>query len=96
LSADQIGCHRRKPIVLARRPTIFDPDTLPFHKAALFDAFEKGCVAGISLLRTRMQESDHRHCRLLRAGRERPRSRAAEQRNELAPPHSITSSALIY
>src|SRR5262249_24788753 len=31
--------------------------------------------------------------RLLRARRERPRRRAAEQRNELAPPHSITSSA---
>src|SRR5258707_11779429 len=27
------------------------------------------------------------------ARRERPRSRAAEQRDELAPPHSITSSA---
>jgi hypothetical protein len=31
--------------------------------------------------------------RLLRAGRERPRRRAAEQRDEIAPPHSITSSA---
>src|SRR5262249_33050663 len=30
---------------------------------------------------------------LLRAGRERPRRRAAEQRDELAPFHSITSSA---
>src|SRR5262249_28420715 len=39
--------------------------------------------------------SDHRHRALLRARRERPRSsRAAEQRDELAPPnHSITSSA---
>src|SRR5262249_21062542 len=31
--------------------------------------------------------------RLLRARRERPRRRAAEQRDELAPFHSITSSA---
>jgi hypothetical protein len=31
--------------------------------------------------------------RLLRARRERPRRRAAEQRYELAPNHSITSSA---
>src|SRR5262249_13995918 len=30
---------------------------------------------------------------LLRARHERPRRRAAEQRDELAPPHSITSSA---
>ena len=40
-------------------------------------------------------ESDYRHCRLLRARRERPRRRrAAEKRDELAPFHSITSSAL--
>jgi hypothetical protein len=31
--------------------------------------------------------------RLLRARRERPRSRAAEQRDEVASLHSITSSA---
>src|SRR5262249_34897588 len=40
------------------------------------------------------EHSDHRHRRLLRARRERPRSRsAAEQRDELAALHSITSSA---
>src|SRR5262245_1803286 len=40
------------------------------------------------------EEPDHRYRRLLRARRERPRSRAAEQHHELAPPyHSITSSA---
>jgi hypothetical protein len=38
--------------------------------------------------------ADHRHRRLLRARRERPcGSRAAEQRDELASPHSITSSS---
>src|SRR5262245_13883079 len=40
-----------------------------------------------------MEKSDHRHALLLRARRERPRRRAAEQRDELAPLHSITSSA---
>src|SRR5262245_21634111 len=40
------------------------------------------------------QESDHRHRRLLRAHPNRPRRRAAEQRDELAPLHSITSSAM--
>ena len=40
------------------------------------------------------QKSNHRHRRLLRARRERPRRRrAAEQRDELAASHSITSSA---
>src|SRR6516165_8786778 len=41
----------------------------------------------------RAEKPDHRHCRLLRTRRERPRGRrAAEQRDELATPHSITSS----
>ena len=41
-----------------------------------------------------VKKSNHRHRRLLRARRERPRDRrAAEQRDELAPFHSITSSA---
>src|SRR5205823_2391506 len=40
------------------------------------------------------QESDGRQfARLLRARRERPRHRRANQRDELAPFHSITSSA---
>jgi hypothetical protein len=42
------------------------------------------------------KETDHRHCQLLRARRERPRScHATEQRDQLAAaPHSITSLAL--
>jgi ABC-type uncharacterized transport system substrate-binding protein len=42
--------------------------------------------------RSGVEESDHRH-RLLRPRRERPSRSAAEQRDELATPHSITSSA---
>jgi hypothetical protein len=42
-----------------------------------------------------MEKSNYRH-RLLRARRERPRHRrAADQRDERAPLHSITSSAKI-
>src|SRR5262245_32527971 len=42
----------------------------------------------------RMQKTDHTHRRLLRVRRERPRSRrAAEERYERPPFHSITSSA---
>src|SRR5215475_7256064 len=42
-----------------------------------------------------VKKSDHRHRRLLRARRERPRNRAAEKGYELAPSHhAITSSAL--
>src|SRR5262249_59651200 len=39
------------------------------------------------------EEPDHRHRHLLRACRERPRCRAANERDELAALHSITSSA---
>src|SRR5262245_63492735 len=39
-------------------------------------------------------ESNDRHRRLLRVRRERPCCRAAEQRDERAAPHSITSSAM--
>src|SRR6266436_3198976 len=40
------------------------------------------------------EHPDHRHRRLLRARRERPRGRATEKRNELAPPQveHLTSS----
>src|SRR5262244_2730557 len=42
------------------------------------------------------KDADHRHRPLLRARRERPRrSRTAEQRDELAALHSITSSARV-
>src|SRR5262249_41480539 len=47
----------------------------------------------VALWRSTAQKPDHRHRGPLRARRERPRSRAAEQRDELAAPHSITSSA---
>jgi hypothetical protein len=41
-----------------------------------------------------MKKPDHRHGRLLRARRERPRGcSAAEKRDEIATVHSITSSA---
>src|SRR5262245_53229652 len=45
---------------------------------------------------TKLKNAEARNlaCYLLRARRERPSSRAAEQRDEGAPPHSITSSAM--
>src|SRR5262249_31328116 len=46
------------------------------------------------LARKNEKNAEDRHRRLLRARRQRPRHRrAAEQRDELAPSHSITSSA---
>src|SRR5262249_23137123 len=48
----------------------------------------------VALGRLRVEETDHWHRRLLRPRRERPGNRrATEQRDEVASPHSITSSA---
>src|SRR6185295_16351646 len=55
---------------------------------------ERSYDVGELVRRCGVQEPDHRHRLLLRARRERPCSRrAAEQRDELAPLHSITLSA---
>src|SRR5262245_34164301 len=74
--------------------TVFDRhiaavDITGFTQAAT----ERGREIGPVILTERVQEPDHRHRRLLRARRERPSHRAAEQRDELASLHSITSSA---
>src|SRR5262249_37968836 len=56
--------------------------------------YKSGGPLALSRRRGRAQKPDSRQLRwLLRARRERPRNRAAEQRDELAPFHSITSSA---
>src|SRR5262249_36416018 len=81
--------------VLTLCPTIFDRDVLPFDKARFVEAFaERGQIEQVGVERTGTQETNHWHRRLLRVRRERPRRRAAEQRDELAPVrHSITLSA---
>src|SRR5262249_35991358 len=74
---------------------IDDYDVLTLHITTFLQATVKTAqtVRG-RLRRVTVEEPDHRHRRLLRARRERQcRRRAAEQRDELAPPHSITSSA---
>src|SRR5256886_128575 len=54
---------------------------------------EEICIM-LSLSRLHTDKADAQHLMLLRARRERPRHRrAAEQRDALAPSHSITSSA---
>jgi hypothetical protein len=71
-----------------------DRDVLALDEARLLQALtERGHeVRGVGERRA-AQEPDHRHRRLLRARRERPMNRkpgrrAAEQGDEVAPPHS--------
>src|SRR5262245_51674417 len=79
---------------LILRRAVFDRDVLPLDEACFLQALaERGHqVPSVGKRRT-AEEPDHRHC-LLRARREGPgRRRTAEQSDELAAPHSITSSA---
>src|SRR5262245_57893935 len=78
-----------RPPILQRDGATLDPAEFaqPLHKGGDPLALDRRSCG--------TQVTDGRHFRrLLRARRERPRGRAAEQRDEVAPPHhSITSSA---
>src|SRR5262249_53958570 len=94
LTTNQFGRHRWQPIISALRPAVFDRHVPALDIARLLQALTECIQHGpVSLERCAVEEPDHRHRALLCAGRERPRSRNADQYDELAPVHSITSSA---
>src|SRR5215468_5748484 len=70
----------------------------PTVQPNLLQPLQKCRVANLHLRVVCGERHEHAHAphglALLRARCERPHSRAAEQRDERAPPHSITSSAL--
>src|SRR5262245_23214327 len=96
LAMNQIGYQCRQSVVLPLRPPPFDRYVAALNVTGFAQPLAK-CGDGprvATLGRTGVDEPDHRQRRLLRARRERPRRRrAAEQRDEFASPHSITSSA---
>ena len=83
VTAHQIGRHGWQSIVLTSRPTLLDNDVLALDKSRFFEALEErgDHCSSVTLLSNPITGIG-----LLRARRERPRRRAAEQRNELAPP----------
>src|SRR5215510_107442 len=89
------GRKRRQPVVLTICPAVVDHDVLTLDKASFVQSMaNNGDRMRIGSGRTAAEESNHRQPTLLRARPERPCSRrAAEQRDEISPPHSITSSA---
>src|SRR5262249_22991731 len=95
LTAYQIGCEVGQSVVLVLRPAILDRHILALDVAGFTNALPECGQIARTIGRRAAEEPDHRHRRLLRARRERPRHRrAADERNELAAPdHSITSSA---
>src|SRR4029077_16831895 len=96
LSAHQVGCETWQSIIVALRPAVFDRHVLPLNKAGSLETLAElsRVVRTFPLRRQNVHEANSRHHGLLRARGDRPRTgRAAEQRDELAPVHSITSSA---
>ena len=92
---DEVLCELGKSLVLALRPSILDAQAIALDISGVFQPLQER-RSEMSRLgrRPRLQESDDRHRRLLCACHHRPRnSSTAEQRDELPPPHSITSSA---
>src|SRR5215467_13457627 len=82
-----------QPTVIIVGPTILDRDILTIDVTGLpHAAIECSELLAPGSGRAAVEESDNRH-RLLRTRRERQHRRACEQRDELAPLHSITSSA---
>src|SRR5262245_62600233 len=76
------------PAILNRHIPSFDESGLA---QALAECSDKVCGSGG---RRAPEKTNHRHRRLLRPCRQRPHyRRAAEERDEMPPPHSITSSA---
>src|SRR5215468_4272366 len=94
LTPNQFTSECRQLIKLVLGPAVFDCDVLALDQAAVLEALTK-CAEQMRVGggRCAVEEADDRHRRLLRARRERPRRRAAEKHDELAPSHSINSSA---
>src|SRR5262249_37464479 len=95
LKVNQIGHHRGQAITMPVRPAVFDGDVFAFDKTRFFQtALECGHERSPFCGGWATKKADHWDSPMLRARRARPRHRrAAEQRDELAAFHSITSSA---
>src|SRR5262245_31791976 len=94
LESHELICNLDKTLAASVRPAILDRDIAPLRPTYLPQPGDK-CRSPLTLRRrrARAQQPDGRHLPL-RPRRERPRGRrTAEQRDELAPSHSITSSA---
>src|SRR6266566_3748485 len=94
LTMNQMGRHRWQPIKAVPRPMVFNHYVTAINITLLAQPFEKGRqLPRVTLRRIGVEKPYDRHCRLLRARRERPRDdRATYKRDELAPPHVLPSA----
>src|SRR5262249_22795094 len=95
LASDELA-HGIDKALASLRKAIFDGDSTVFDPAELAQPLnQSGEPQAMRCRGARDKESEGRHyCWVLRPRRKRPRGRrATEQRDEIAAPHSITSSA---
>src|SRR5262245_35919897 len=88
LPAKKVRYQKRQPSLILGR-AVLDRNVPALDEACFLQALAQHS----HVMLPAWQEPHHRHCRLLRARPERPRRRAADERDEVALPHSITSSA---
>src|SRR5262249_4036954 len=94
VATDEISGQTWELVIASLREPKFDRDILIFDEARLRQAAaNRGKQRRLRLRGPAAEVTNARRRRLLRAGRERPRRCAAEQRDERAARHSITSSA---
>ena len=94
LTPNEIASQFRQSIVATFGPTVLDRTFRARCTPPSFKALSKCSHWTRDRVRRYVaQKANHRQCRLLRARRERQCRRATEQRDEVAPSHSITSSA---
>src|ERR1700716_1032659 len=91
LEPHELGRDLGEALATPLRPPIFDRHRAALNPAELAQPLHK-CGGPLTLDRRRIcaQEPDGWKLPLLRARRERPRCRSAEQRDELASPHACS------
>ena len=99
-AADQIGGQSRQSIIMTVRRSIFQHYVLAFHVAGFGKTLQKWSQVLLAIDRrggASIKDSNHRHRRLLRARRHRPRrappSPAMNSRRLMAPPKAQAWSA---
>ena len=85
----RFGRQRRQPIDLILGPAVFDRHVLALDIAGVLEALAKSAqTVRERVRRSGVEKPDHRHRRLLRARRERPRRRRAAEQRAQAPTSS--------
>ena len=94
LAADQIGGQCGQPIIVALRPAVFDRHVLSLDVAGLAQPLaERGQIGADAPGELPLRKPITGIAFCCAAQRAARRLRAAQQEHQLAPPHSMTSSA---